>query len=170
MILKDLVDRNEWLSIALVFDKLYPDFVDSLEEHEQVFLTLKQLDAQPSSMMIKLTDYQTYIDISGLKKNQEESYAIEFRPWSEWLGMQLFPENLLEFTELEILAHCLFEMSYFGFNEGEIQDQIQQIEKLKQDYDFQKSLDNKEDSEFLNEYLKNIDLENENPKQNLKIK
>ncbi len=79
-------------------------------------------------------DDEEYLDISGRKKNeskdlkeQEVSYALEFTRWSEWLGMQIDMTSIKNFTELEIISRCLFEMTFMGFDENEIQEELNKI-------------------------------------------
>lgn len=55
--------------------------------------------------------------------------------WNEWLAMNLDPETLNSFTELEIIAHCLHEMTIVGFEEDEIQEQLDHVKGIKDEYD-----------------------------------
>ena len=55
------------------------------------------------------------------------STAIEFTAWSEWLGMPIDTNSLKEFSELEIVAHCLNEMTYAGFEQEEINSKMDRI-------------------------------------------
>jgi hypothetical protein len=43
MILRDLIVSNSWLSIELIFTKLYPAQVSSINGYERVFNELKTL-------------------------------------------------------------------------------------------------------------------------------
>jgi len=69
-------------------------------------------------------DYENFKDsISEERANQEESYALEFRPWKEWLGMAIDSDtaNNLDLSRADILAHVLYEMTFVGFDEIEVQ-------------------------------------------------
>ena len=76
-----------------------------------------------------------YVDVSGRVADKgkgngnwaSESYAIEFKPWDEWLGMTIAEQTLKEFSEPQILAHCLYEMTFVGFNQEEIQKRFEEI-------------------------------------------
>ncbi len=79
-------------------------------------------------------DNTEYVNVSGYYTNPKDntgehtmSLAIEFTPWNEWLGMDVSPESLSEFNELEIIAHCLYEMTFVGYGEEEIQAELDKI-------------------------------------------
>jgi len=155
MILKQLLKNNNWLSIATEFFKLYPEEEKNKDGYEEVLEKLFLMETENAEMSILVThekddfDGKDYVDVSGkyqqLKTDEHKfSQALEFTPWKEWLGMQIHPESLAQFSEVEILAHCLHEMTFAGFEEEEIQGQIQSI---KDDMDAFDNLSEKEKNE-----------------------
>jgi len=146
---KDLIDSNNWLSVKLILTELYPDQEKMLNEYENVFQLLKLLQPVDSDMSIVLTEREddfddenepsTYIDVSGIKKQKEEnsiadSYALEFVEWKKWLGMDFVSETTDNFTELEIIAHCLYEMTFISFDENEIKQQLETLDQQVEEY------------------------------------
>ena len=148
---KDLIKSHNWLSIEMTLLHLYPDQEKIIDEYKSVFENLQIMESENDEMLIVLTEYEsdkdeenesksTYVDVSGRKLKQEtnnsftDSYAIEFVKWEKWLGMNLAPETLDNFNELEIIAHCLFEMTFCGYEQEEIQEQIDSINKIIDDY------------------------------------
>jgi len=69
---------------------------------------------------------------------------LEFTPWKEWLGMGIHPESLAHFSEQEILAHCLHEMTFMGFEEEQIQ---KHIKDMKAEIEAYKNLTEEEKNE-----------------------
>ena len=145
MTLKTLLQKHTWLSIASILWEVYPDEEKNSEGYQEVFEKLVLMPAQDSDLVIMVVhckddfDGEEYVDVSGHylhPKNEEEtfSHAIEFTPWQEWLGMPIHPESLDHFTELEIIAHCLYEMTFVGFEEEEIQDEIKRIKDISEEY------------------------------------
>lgn len=61
--------------------------------------------------------------------NQEVSYAIEFIDWSEWLDMDVDQKSLSKYSELDIIGHCLWEMTFYGFTQDDIKKAIDTIGK-----------------------------------------
>ena len=146
----NLITSNNWLSVELTLVSLYPDQKEILDNYKMIFELLQLLEPERNDMLIVLTEYDsdtddedeinsTYVDVSGRKVLLESdenfvSYAIEFVKWEKWLGMNLAPETMTNFTELEIIAHCLFEMTFCGYEQEEIQEQFDSINKTIEEY------------------------------------
>lgn len=146
MRLLDLIRTNDWLSVELILVNLYPDQEEGIKAYKKVFHILRERTPTESDIQIVLqqcfdeeTNEESYVDVSGQKPSADnfpvtESLGIEFVPWSEWLGMSIHPVSLKEFSELEIISHCLYEMTFFGFDEEKIQEQISRWEKTIDDF------------------------------------
>jgi hypothetical protein len=150
VIFKDLIKSHSWLSIEITLLNLYPAQEEIFDDYKTVFESLQVLEPENSEILIVLIEYEcdssegnepesTYVDVSGRKPFPEtnsisDSYAIEFVKWEKWLGMGLAPETLDNFNELEIIAHCLFEMTFCGYQQEEIQEQFDSINKSIEEY------------------------------------
>ena len=148
MKLGDLIKDSSWLSVEIVFSKIYPDQISYLENYETVFNQLKILKPKCSSIYIIIKnvidefDNEKYVSVSGYdnlkvsasKNKIKESLALEFTPWAEWLGMSIDQESIKSFSSLEIICHCLDEMTFMGFNQKEIDDELQKIRKTAEDF------------------------------------
>lgn len=146
MTFKELVQANTWPTISALFLEIYPEAEKNMEGYKIVFEKLTLMDPQETDMSIVVTNEkddfggEEYIDVSGLynnPKNDEEHYSqgIEFTPWREWLGMDISQESLNAFSEEEIIVHCLYEMTYVGFSEEEIQKVINRIENSSKEHE-----------------------------------
>jgi hypothetical protein len=146
MKLGDLIKDSSWMSVEIVFSKIYPDQISYLEDYENVFNLLKILKPKSSSIYIIIDnvidefDNEIYVSVSGydsLKVTPSEdliteSLALEFTPWAEWLGMSIDQKYINSFSSLEIICHCLHEMTFMGFSPEEI-DNEWQIIKMAED-------------------------------------
>ena len=173
----ELIKSQHWLSIEHTLLDLYPDQKEIMEEYRSVFESLLIMQPVNDEMLIVLTEIEcdtddecqpksAYIDVSGRKQKPElnsinDSYAIEFVKWENWLGMKIVPETLEKFNALEIISHCLYEMTFCGYEQNEIQEQYASINKSIEDFkhlteeekkqttisfeDFKKSLDTYDD-------------------------
>jgi len=67
------------------------------------------------------------IAVSGIGEPHElgNTYNISGINWGKWLGMEIHPETIKNFNESEIIAHSLYEMTFFGFSENEIKTNIE---------------------------------------------
>lgn len=145
----ELIKSNNRLSVELTLLDLYSDQENLLDEYRHVFETLKVLEPVGSEMEIVLTQYddldeegenKAYVDVSGQDGIKDDfgitiSYALEFTEWNKWLGMTISQATMENFSELEIIAHCLFEMTFIGFDEEEIQEEWKSLNKTIEDYE-----------------------------------
>ncbi|HRP33134.1 MAG TPA: hypothetical protein PKV73_14650 [Agriterribacter sp.] len=172
MKLKELINSNHWLSVELTLLQIYPDQKDIIDEYKKVFEKLQLLDAEDYDMNIVLTEYdcdtddesevRTYVDVSGRKSVREENsitdgYAIEFVEWRYWLGMDLAHETIKNFTDLEIIVHCLYEMTFIDYDEAEIKEQFDTINDRVEEYKNLTEDEKKEQTTSLEELKKQLD-------------
>lgn len=130
MTFNQLIQNATWQSISSKFLEIYPDAEEDLAGYKSVFEKLTIMTPEECDISIVITHekdkLQEYFDVSGLHnnpKNEEESYSqgIELMPWRQWLGMQIGENILSEYSEKEIVVHCLYEMTFVGFSEDKIQ-------------------------------------------------
>jgi len=149
---KDLIDKYKWDDVYSTFIQLYPDQEKNIEGYKRVFEELRTLKPVETKMCIVIEDVfdeydkEYYAHVSGkdgtLNKksdperfkddevgNQEVLYAIEFTDWAEWLAMEIEQESLSKYSELDIIGHCLWEMTFYGFTQEKIKKQLAQLEK-----------------------------------------
>lgn len=145
MTFKQLIQTNTWPNISAIFLAIYPDAAANMEGYKTVFEKLVVMDPAEMDMSIVISkekddfDDEEYIGVSGLynnPKNEEEHYSqgIEFTPWRNWLGMDISAESLANFSEQEIIVHCLYEMTFVGFSEEDIQKVLSKHEKSIGEY------------------------------------
>jgi hypothetical protein len=171
---KDLIKSHSWLSVEMTLLNLYPDLEKIIDEYKSVFESLQMMESENDEMLIVLTEYEcdkadenesisTCVDVSGRKLQPDnnnsitDSYAIEFVRWEKWLGMDLASETLGNFSELEIIAHCLFEMTFCGYHQDEIQEQYDAINRTIDDYKNLSGEDKKKQTISLEELKKTFD-------------
>ena len=153
MTLKDLINRHHWAGVKYHLLEAYPDEAEQIDAYDLVYEALIRQSPEVGARRIVLEerlgiDDRTYIDVSGrdgtLHKeldefqyfkdvpdsdvaNSEVSYALEFSPWAEWLGMEIDPATLAEFSEEAIIAHCMWEMTFVDFDETSIQESLDDL-------------------------------------------
>jgi len=165
-----LIKDNAWLSIELTLLDLYPDEKENIEGYQKMFNKLQLINPKLTDISIVVKwetddfDNTKYVDVSGEYKNpktEEEQFsqALEFTPWGEWLAMEVATESLQNFNELEIIAHCLYEMTFIGFEEEEIQEKIQNIKAEAEKYKNMTEEERKENTISLDVLFKDLDDE-----------
>lgn len=163
MNLKELVYRTNWCDVKASLIKAYPDAERSIEGYESIFSTLSSLIPHKTNMRIFIErvyregiDEQPFVDVSGkngtLNKNlsdfqhfgkpqdsehanSEASFALEMVSWEEWLDMEIDSASQQDYSDSEILAHCLWEMTFFGFNQPTIRKQKEELDRRVKELD-----------------------------------
>ena len=148
MTLAELIKSHAWLSVKSTLLNMFPDQDDLWDDYEKVFYDLQTIWVNESNVTIDIhwdhDDYDNtdYVDVSGYYTNPADrndqytnSLAIEFIQWQEWLGMPIDSESVEMFSGLEIIAYCLNEMTYAGFEQEDIQSEMDRIKKIADDYD-----------------------------------
>jgi len=153
---KELICKYNWNDVHSTVIELYPDQEKNIEGCKQVFEELHAIKPVETKMRIVIEDvfdeydkkYYTHVSSKdgSLNKesdpdhfkddeigNQEVSYAIEFTDWAEWLAMDIDHESLSKYSELEIIVHCLWEMTFCGFTREDIKKAIDTINKSAQE-------------------------------------
>jgi hypothetical protein len=71
---------------------------------------------------------EMWIDVSGRQDGSAENWAIEFVEWPEWLSMPVtVSPELADMPDVEKLAHCLYEMTWPGYNPEAIAEKLEDI-------------------------------------------
>jgi hypothetical protein len=149
----ELVCKYTWDEICTNFIRLYPNDQKNIAGFKMVFEQLRTLLTQSeSNMRIILEEVFDefengwYTCVSGkdgtLKReenpeifkddevgNQEVSYGIEFEAWEKWLGMDIDPGSISNYSETDVIAHCLWEMTFYGYTQETIKKQSIQIKE-----------------------------------------
>ena len=153
---------------------LYPDEEDNLSAYEEVIEKLRLMAPVSSDIMLVITIEQdtfedhTYANVSGKDLNPDpnlpyyiDACALEFTPWNQWLGLEITEDTLADFTELEILCHSLYEMTFIDFDEESIQGELGKIKKIKEEYENMSEEEKKKYGRPIEDFLN--ELENDEP-------
>ncbi len=73
---------------------------------------------------------QAIIIVVGVKDGDPTEWAIEFRPWAEWLSMVVDCPPELELSDAQILANIFYEMTFACFAEVTVELKLHEIEKI----------------------------------------
>jgi hypothetical protein len=176
MKLYDLIKSNNWLSVELTLLRLYADQEKMLDGYRNVFEKLIITEPREYELEIVLTecdsdpifegDKDTYVEVSGRKKIPDpdsitESYSLEFLEWDKWLGMDLAAETIQNFSDLEIIAHCLYEMTFISFDEEEIQEQLKSLNDSVEEFNKLTDEEKKQNTISLEEFKRRLSEEND---------
>ena len=130
--LKDLIEGVALPDIETRMQVLYPDY--SIDGYKSVLETLHNLTPMANDMVIHLTyiedpDFDNYIKVDGIDGEGNER-GLDFVSWEKWLGMQIDSGTIGAYTPVEIVVHCLWEMTFYGFDQKTIETELDLIEGL----------------------------------------
>jgi len=141
----ELISNNSWQGLKLALLNLYPSEKKNIAAYEKVYNRLISMDcASMTDMMISVENVNDriegdYVDVTGINTREgplndhPAFYAIEFCSWKQWLGMEISPESLACFSQTEIIAHCLYKMTFMGFAEKRIHQEHYELNKRVKD-------------------------------------
>ena len=130
----ELIHSLEQEDVLGALKRLYTGENESEEGYREVWAKLRVMQPQATHMtcVLRLTQSfddppEPYVDVSG-DDGSGQTWALEFRPWAEWLAMPVkVSAELNAMAETEQLAHCLYEMTFAGYDQADIAEQFEEI-------------------------------------------
>jgi hypothetical protein len=96
--------------------------VNGYDCFESVFDRLRHIKPAESDMSIQITvSDDDGVSVSCIQKNHAGLYGFLY-PWDESLGMEIVFKDVTGLSDEEIVANCIWEMTYWGFSEEESRD------------------------------------------------
>ena len=151
--LKDLLEKATDKDILNALIKNYPDqekFKDAYEEFLKV-LRDKEPVENPDGMIIKVVKYElrpwddpedisdNNYEVYGTKKTPSKEdledqffnnrWGLDFSKKAEWLSYFVDDEDLKILTVEDYLSHCLWEMTFCGFSDDDIQAEMDELKR-----------------------------------------
>lgn len=132
----ELIHSIKFEEMLSAMTTAYGDHADrNSDGYRQVWDTLHNLQPKNTTKSVQIEvdkDYEgnPWFIVGGIDK-EGQRWAIEFEDWSEWLSMPVISPP--EMSETEQLAHILWEMTFFGYNQGAIDDIKQEIFDRKEE-------------------------------------
>jgi hypothetical protein len=81
-------------------------------------------------------------DFQYFKENVDEEfahaevdYSLSFQPWEEWLASEIDKTTHAAFTGSEIVAHCIWDMTFHGFEQITIQEELAELKRRVDEID-----------------------------------
>jgi hypothetical protein len=155
--LKELVSVTNWDQAKSSLLQAYPESESIIGKLKSVFHTLQSLNPSETKMRLYLqevlcegSDQDSYIDVFGQDgtvnrelpdfhhfaetastefAESETTFALELTQWDEWLGMRIDRSTQQSYSHDDIVAHCLWEMTFYGFDQATIQNQKEEIDR-----------------------------------------
>lgn len=119
----------------------YKSSVNDLDGYRELMHELLGRKPVFSKYQISIThvsmDDEEYEHVCGVIPGDEQDYGIEFCEREQWLGMHFTEETQKNYSPADIVAHCLWEMTFFGFRDSEVEKKKNElIESCLEDGDY----------------------------------
>ena len=132
--LAGLLELAIWAEVEACLRRHYYPGPDDVEQqadvtaHQRVYEALRELQAEPSDgLLIEITldagepdQVDAYFDAHGVLAKSGERVAMDFQRWETWLGMDIAPATRDTYSAAEVVAHCIHEMTFYGYDQDEI--------------------------------------------------
>jgi hypothetical protein len=140
MTLRDLIHNCPYKRVFNALHKYY--YYGNADEailqadigYLNVYKELEQLPPNPSPKweihVLKKADkdYDDIIDVCLHEIKEGESYGVDLILWSEIIDCEF--KNLTENSDIECLAHILYEITFYGFSEAKIKEVKDEMSEL----------------------------------------
>ncbi len=141
VLFKDKVKACNFRNVKEALLRLYPDQKKNIKGYRYVFQTLRLMKPRynKEGMIIDIRKVgrgrNAYFSVSGVcrEKGIKQSFGIEYMPWSKWLGCEVNKQILKKMTKDEIVAHCLWEMTFMGFTQNKIRRELNVLKRQVRD-------------------------------------
>ena len=109
---------------------LYPDEKKNREGYISALNEIRNIKSVKSTMKITVErvfdEEETWVDVC--MRRGKEHYSASFTKWNKWLGMNIVADK--DFSELAIVAYCLWEMTWYGYSDESTQKKGDEILKM----------------------------------------
>lgn len=129
MTVKELLKNTPWDAIWSELPLHYELVRKNPEAREglfDVFTKLAAIEPEASDLVLHINIFfhkgERIADVTGYDKAVDTHYGMMATSWKTWLGLTIAPQTLNEVSQAEIVAHCLYEMTWFGSDEEDVDD------------------------------------------------
>lgn len=143
MTLKSLMKNVKHEQILDELLLAYPECITEKHLYEEVLTYLNQVEEKPfDEFVIAIAlidpsmddgyeediDEEAYLSISGYSEKEDLHFALGFTRWEEWANAKIDIQDGLEVNPAELIAICLYEMTFYGFNQEDIKAELETFE------------------------------------------
>ena len=119
MTFSELIKAQSWPSVEATLMMYFPKYQSSLSGFKRAFNKLQNMEPQQNTDTLKLERIDAEnVNITTVCDDKE--YSITIAPWDEILGNHIDAQSIAKFSQPEIAAFVLWELTFYGFDEETI--------------------------------------------------
>lgn len=132
--LYDLLKETDFETVFKTLCHWFSDQEKSREGYEFVYNKIKEMKLRKhnlSDLFIKVEavkeedeDIRDWLNVCGkdIISKSIINYGLEFEDWNDWISMFITQDTLDTLSKEDIVAACLYEMTFYGFTEEDVQN------------------------------------------------
>ena len=119
---KDVVRKNYLNFLETLLNNHEPKYGDTVIHIDYVEAVTKEYNNQSWTE-------DSYWHVYGMNQDDDDDskWALEFSSFDEWLGFSINHTVFWNLSRAEVVAHCLWEMTFVSFDETEIAEKFKEI-------------------------------------------
>lgn len=131
MLLKELIKKVKYEEVWKVLKREYNLPEKAKDPYEDAIKELSILsgfgNTSNDEMTIVVGRFEDFsesgtliFDVFGIIPNDNEHYSMNLEPWRNWVNYPILGKSIGIYGEAEVLAHILYEMTFYGFTEEDV--------------------------------------------------
>lgn len=141
MILKELLDKVKDIELLCYLNRIGD--TNNLYAYKEMLQKLRKLpirvnDENKDLKIVVIEERNLFseddsvsLEVYGVVEGKEDCYALEFMSWDLWLGSEVVEKSLDKFGRVAFVSECLYEMSFYDFDEEKIQGKIEELKEME---------------------------------------
>lgn len=119
---ESLADKHHYLEV-INYIKATPS-----KPFDEFVINIALIDPENEDGYEEDIDEAAYISVSGYSIKEDLHFALGFTRWEEWANAQILLQEDLEINTEELIAILIYEMTFYGFNQDEIANELKEME------------------------------------------
>lgn len=124
MTFKELLSHSHWEGVSVELTRLFPDYQHYMDSYRRAYDELTQSDPDVSNMRLFIGRYDENgmvpFYVIGFDGECPKGVCLKLSSWKLWLGAHISTSILSQFSEDEIIAICIYDMTWAGFSSNDV--------------------------------------------------
>lgn len=125
MTLKTCLAQTDWSAVRTDLMRFFPDQAENIDSFHAAYEELMRSSPDDRNMRISIGRFAPNSVLAfyvvGFNGDCPKGYCLKFIPWSRWLSVKIDVSLLEQYRYSEIVAICLYDMCWAGFNSEEVE-------------------------------------------------
>lgn len=147
--LVDIFNKVSYDDIISNIISIWPDQEENKSGYEDAYNEIMKLTPSDSPLTISITHVHEEYDmnfegigpehfvddyncVEGVDKDKN-TWGISCTEWESWLAMGFTKQTLRSFTDAEIAAYCLYEMTWWGYSQNKVNEETDKLSEVVDD-------------------------------------